>query len=329
MPAGAPPSATFSAHNVAKNTLRWRRSQRDPDRLVSNARIIRWSDGSLTLQSGANPTEQYELNATAFAQPQRAPRKPTPTSKPAGPGSQHHQPYDPNFDSHTYVASTHERAMLLFNTSHVTTALTVDASSTANDDALAKLQASMRQATRTQADGGLSIISVTEDPELAKRKAEIAEREQMKAQKKLAQNAAREAERTNRALSKHGLGRTSGGLGGNDLEGDGGPSRRRGPGATPSKRRAARKGMDSDTDDDMPRGRTKEDEYDKTDDFLVDSDEEEEVEGEGEEEEEVEVEEQPRKAKRKESPVGEAAEAEGGARSRRRRIVADDDEDDE
>jgi RNA polymerase-associated protein LEO1 len=237
--------------------------------------------------------------------------------------------YDPQEDSNVYIATVYERATMVRITNHVTTSLKVVASSTAKDEALARLQASMEKATRTPTAGGITLISVTEDPELAKRKAEITEREQIKAQKKLAQNAQREAERTNRTLSKHGLGRSvGGGLSMNDLEGDGGPSRKRGAAITPKKRRPARRDMDSDTDEGMgPRGRTREDEYDKTDDFLADSDEEEEdAEGDEEDEEEEEevIEKRRKKSKRKESPV---AEGDGGARGARRRRIVDDEDD--
>ena len=114
-----------------------------------------------------------------------------------------------------------------------------------------------------------------------------------------------------------------------DLE-DGGRTRRRGAVTTP-KKKVARRGIDSDTDEEAGRGRTREDEYDKEDGFLVGSDEEDEVveeDGEGEEVEEELEEERPRKAKRKESPVTDR-QGDSGRGARRRRIVDDEDEDDE
>lgn len=316
--------------------------------MISNARIIRWSDGSLTLQTGANPKSQFELSATPVAPPQNNPPKPTPTSTIGRVSSQTNKSHGASVDKHTYVYSGHEASEILRGTNKVTTALKV-VDLKARDVALDKLQTSMANAIRGTTTNRLNIISVTEDPELAKRKAEMAEREQVKAAKKLAQNMAREAERTNRQLSKHGLGR-SGGLNTNDLEGEGlgrVGGTRRGAGATPGKKRAARKGADSDTDeDDMPRGRTKEDEYDKTDDFLADSDEEEEEDAGGDDDEELEdadaeadddddmdmgMSASKSKTPHKETSPTPATpnDKSGGARSRRRRVVNDEDDDDE
>src|SRR5207237_3487510 len=56
-----PPSEHFSAYNTAMTTIRWRRSPSNPSQLQSNARILRWSDGSLTLQFASDPLSQYEI----------------------------------------------------------------------------------------------------------------------------------------------------------------------------------------------------------------------------------------------------------------------------
>jgi hypothetical protein len=43
-------SEHFSAYNTAMSTIRWRRAPSNSAELQSNARILRWSDGSFTLQ---------------------------------------------------------------------------------------------------------------------------------------------------------------------------------------------------------------------------------------------------------------------------------------
>ncbi|KAI9842998.1 MAG: hypothetical protein M1838_002900 [Thelocarpon superellum] len=340
----APPSSTFSPYAVATSTVRWRHSEKDPSILESNARIIRWSDGDLTFQYGGNPAESFELPAKSLA-PLRTPSgKPTPHWRQGRDGNS--GSYRAEDDSHTYLTTTHESAGLLRATHHITTSLNLLSSSIANDDALAKLQNSLAAAVRgnkTTADGTLNILNITEDPELAKKKAEQAEKEQLRAARKMQQSQMRDAERTSRQLAKHGLGRSAG-LSVDDLEEDGRyAAARKRSGATAPRRKAPKRG-DSDTDDDMPRGRTREDEYDKTDDFLVDSDEEEEeMEGDGDDDEDDDGEEEllddaPRastsksKAKAKADAETDADEdgaaAAAGPRTKRRRVVDDDEEDD-
>ncbi|KAH0200321.1 hypothetical protein KCU90_g27067, partial [Aureobasidium melanogenum] len=70
----------FSAYNTAISTVHWRRSPSNPKNIQSNARVLRWSDGSLTLQLASNPTQQYEIEGNPLAPRQRNPAKPTPTS---------------------------------------------------------------------------------------------------------------------------------------------------------------------------------------------------------------------------------------------------------
>lgn len=71
------PSDHFSAFNTATTTIRWRRSPSDYTKLQSNARILRWSDGSLTLQLANDPLTQYEVNPTMLAPPRRPPSPPS------------------------------------------------------------------------------------------------------------------------------------------------------------------------------------------------------------------------------------------------------------
>ncbi|KAL2059635.1 hypothetical protein ABVK25_000928 [Lepraria finkii] len=115
-----PPSATFSAYHTSNNTIRWRHAPNDLSTIQSNGRILRWSDGSLTLQLASNPREQFELTAKPLAPPQTNPAKPTPTSVHQ---SRSHGPtgYNARLDSHTYLAAPHESAELIRLTNHITT----------------------------------------------------------------------------------------------------------------------------------------------------------------------------------------------------------------
>ncbi|KAI9796479.1 MAG: hypothetical protein M1833_006147 [Piccolia ochrophora] len=344
-------SSTFSAYGTALNTLRWRKSPQNPSQLESNARIIRWSDGSLTLQLGSDPKQQFELPSKALAPPQMNPRKPTPTSKTTRTANGA-APYNSQLDSHTYLTSPHESAGLLRVTHHITTSLTVLPSSEVNDEALTRLEESIQAAGRrsgANADGSINLIEISEDPELARKKAEIAERDRLRNARKIAASQAREAERASRSLARSGLmkggvgGLSVGGLEDDDTLGSMRTGRKRAGPAAPRRRQP--RNRDSDTDDDLPRGRTREDEYDKTDDFLVDSDEDEGEEAEeDDEEEEISMDEASEKqapARRKASPkrpraqldkdelIASAAAAEAataGPRSKRRRVIDEDDD---
>ncbi|KAI9750432.1 MAG: hypothetical protein M4579_006471 [Chaenotheca gracillima] len=355
----AAPPADFSRYSVATSSLRWRRSPHDPAQIESNAKILRWSDGSLTMQLANNPQEQFEIPAKPLAPPQIDPLKPTPTSKRKGRNANAPTGYDSQLDSHTFLVTPQEGAQLLRITHHLTSSLTVLPSSDANDEALNRLQDSLAAAVRgnkQSADGGISMIKITEDPELAKKKAEIAERDRNRALKKRQALESRETERANRVLGKSGISRGgAAGLSVGALEDDDMPSpiRRRKSGVPGNKRRGGARNRDSDTDDDMPRGRTREDEYDKNDDFLADSDEEEDFEdGKGddddeEEEEEEEEEEagdaeekaapkpqQPGSPKREREPEvdapgeeeDDAAAVAAGPRGKRRRVIEEDDD---
>lgn len=134
-------------------------------------------------------------------------------------------------------------------------------------------------------------MTVTEDPELAKRRAEVAEKDRLRQQKKLQLNMMREMERANRSLARSGLTKGATGLSVGALEDDDPltPDRSSKPKTGARKRTGRGKYLDDDEDDDMPRGRTREDEYDKTDDFLVDSDEEDEEFDEGNDDDEDEA----------------------------------------
>lgn len=160
-----------------------------------------------------------------------------------------------------------------------------------NDDALLKLQQSLAAATKgnkTAADGGLEIINISEDPELAKKKAEVAEKEKLRAQRRRQQQEERERDRTNRVLGRSGF--RPGGLGAGltigGLEDDDGIGTSRTRMSKPKKPTRRRNSEYSDDEEEFRgMGRTREDEYDENDGFLVPSDEEPEIGGDGTEDE--------------------------------------------
>ena len=329
-----PPSAAFSAFGTSNSTIRWRDSPKHPSIVQSNARINRWSDGSLTLQLGSNAREQFELAARPLAQPQTHSKKPTPTSiksDQAIPAT-----YNPRLDSHTYLAAPHEHAGLMRHTHHVTTSLTVQ-SAEQDDDALLRLQQGLAAATRgnkATADGGVEVINISEDPENAKRRAELAEKEKVKMQRRYQIQQDRENTRANNVLKRSGL--RAGGMGAGltigGLEDEEGMMAARARKAKPKARRNRRRNSEySDDEDYRGRARNKEDEYDEDDGFLVNSDEEpevgadseeeeEELDGEGEDDDERPGKiEQPKEAER-------TTDASGGGRVKRRRVIEDEDE---
>lgn len=221
---------------------------------------------------------------------------------------------------------------------------TVRPNEAVEDDALDKLQKSLAAAARrgNKNEKGPELIASTQDPELQKRRAEIAEKERMRAQRR------RETAAEKASLSHRSGGGRSGGLSLDDLEGRG----RRAPtsGRKPPKPRKRRPEYDSD-DDDGPKGRSREDEYDMEDDFLAPSDDEEEAPAEDDEEEEELLDEESdreeRKAKKQktsrhedvsdadadaeadlddeEAPAAPVV-ADAAGRGRKRNIIEDDDD---
>ena len=241
-------------------------------------------------------------------------------------------------DSHTYLASVNQSTSFALITSHLTKSLTVQDSGEQNDDALIRLQEAMAAAVKgnkNAPDGGVATISISEDPELAKKRAELAEREKVRAQKRRQNQEERERDRASRVLGRSGLrhggigasGLTVGGLEDDDGLGGAASGGARGQRAKPTWKPRRRNSEYSDDDEDFRnRGRTKEDEYDEDDGFLVGSDEEPELVADDESEEEEmgddgEVEPKAKKSKGDKLDVS-------AARNKRRRVV-DDDEDDE
>jgi RNA polymerase-associated protein LEO1 len=217
------------------------------------------------------------------------------------------------------------------------------------DGAVQRLRESLAAAARggkKNADGTVTVIDVKEDPELAKKQAELAEREKLRAARRRQQLADREIDRGRRVGMHY---RTSGaGLTVGGLEDDDGMLTTR---ARPRKPRGPNRRGEIYTDEEEEydrRGRTREDEYDENDGFLVGSDEElevveddeeeeeeledEDLDAEGESDEEVRIEKPPRKEKQ-ESPKRKSVqpENEGGGGSpptrKKPRYVVESDED--
>lgn len=330
----APPPPAFSSFNTSNTTIRFRRAPSDESATQSNARILRWSDGSFTLQLASNPLQQYLLAAKPLAPPQINPDIPTPTSIHVPNMPPNTKNYNPSLDSHEYLAAPHEHAGILRHTTHFTTALTVQ-SSEQDDEALLRLQESLAAASRgnkASADGGPAVISITEDPELAKKRAELAEKEKVKMQRRLQSQQERETSRANNVLRRSGL-RTGGmstGLtvGGLEDEGGMGAGRARVPKSKSKRPRRRNSEYSEDEDDYRGGGRNREHEYDEDDPFVAGSDEEIEVgeddseeeadlDAEGEDDDEIEV---------PEKKDNDAA-ATGGGRLKKKRVIEDEDED--
>ncbi|KAL2130098.1 hypothetical protein VTI74DRAFT_6899 [Chaetomium olivicolor] len=284
--------------------------RRDPKtgRMQSNANMYRWSDGSVTLAIG---NEHYEIQSKPLAPPRN-------------------KPYNEVQDAHYYAAAAHLTTNSLLIVGHLTEQYTVRPNKELQDHALERLKADLAGAKK---DRGAEMIIVTnEDPELQKKQAELAEKERAKLQRRRETAAAR-ADGT-------GARYKGGALSVGDLEGRRGPGtagRKRGaPGSTKKKHRRP----EYDTDDEVPSGQRRADNYDMDDGFLVDSDEESEEVEEDEEEEELlddedEEEEAPRRKRQRTTEPDEDAEGEEDApahessRSGRRRRVIQDDDDEE
>ncbi|KAF7595763.1 hypothetical protein BBP40_004894 [Aspergillus hancockii] len=254
-------------YSTAATSLCWRHDPNNDALIQSNARIIRWEDGSMTLQLASAPKEQYRI-----------------ITKPLAPLNKFGD-YETKLDSHVYLGAAAETSSVFRMTSHLTHGLTVLPTTVETDDAVQRLQESLAAAargTKKTVDGSAPVIEVKEDPELAKRQAELAEREKLKAARRRQQLADRELDRGRRVGVPHRVGGAGLTIGG--LEDDDGLLTTR-PRATKSRRPNRRGEIYTDDEEEYDRrGRTREDEYDEDDGFLVGSDEEpEEVEDDDEE----------------------------------------------
>ncbi|KAF2156011.1 hypothetical protein K461DRAFT_290975 [Myriangium duriaei CBS 260.36] len=328
------PPPTFSAFNTAMSTVRWRHSPSDPSQLQSNARILRWSDGSLTLQLGSDPSQQYEIDGNPLAPTQKKPKKPTPTAK---------KPISTQ-ETYTYLTVPHENVGLLRVTHKITAGLSIFPSQKTTDAALERLQSSLAAAVRGKAGNtttGIEMIAVSEDPELGRKKAELAERDKARAQKRREAAETRERERSSRVMGRAGLSSSrgyGGGLNASMLEDDEGGARPARP-SKPKSRRPRNDEYSSDEDLGRRRGNFANDDY-EVDDFVAGSDEEEEVDEEDDDDIDDGIVLDRDSAKRSRPAAADDDEdAEGedddedvrasAPKAKRRRAVVDDDDDDE
>lgn len=318
-----PPSDHFSAFNTATTTVRWRRSPSDQSKLQSNARILRWSDGSLTLQFANDPLSQYEVNPTMLAPPQVNPRVPVPIKATR-------KDRDAK-ESYTYLTAPYEEANVMRVTNKFTTAISIVPTMNTKDAALEKLQNDLAKAAtrgRDNADQAISFIDVNEDPELGRQREEAHHKERLKQQRAREKHEQREMERHNRVPNRSGYRQS--GLDLDTMENDG--SGRRGGPKKPRAKASRNRGWSDDEDEGM-RGRgNKEDEYDEDDDFIAASDEEEVVEDDDDDDDGLM--EEP-KSRRRDSPKrNRGGDSDDGdddvrVRSKKRRVIEDDEDEDE
>jgi RNA polymerase-associated protein LEO1 len=259
-------------------------------KLESNTVVYKWSDGSMTISVGA---QHYVLQEKPLAPPKDG------------------KTYQEVRDSHSYVAAPSIASQMVVTVGHLTNQYTVRPNKEVEDDALEKLQRSLEAAAKAKKGddkNGPRVITNTQDPELQKKRAELAEKERMRAQR-----------RRETAAEKANLPRRpGGGLSVDDLEGRGG-RRAPGSGRKPPGAKRPRRRPEYDSDDDLPRGRNREDEYDKEDDFLASSDEDLEEGQEDDDDEEEEIiddesdREEPKAKKLKTSQPEETSDADADA----------------
>ncbi|KAG0644033.1 Leo1-like protein-domain-containing protein [Tuber brumale] len=242
--------STISPYTMATTTIRVRKSPANPSVLQSNARVVKWSDGSLSLQIASSPN-LYDLTSKPLAPPQNS------------------KTYDAAQDSHTYLLTTHESAGMLRFVGHVNTHLNLLPTSTsqANAEAVNRLQERLYQAQSTRGARGRGAqaleISDMRDPEAERKEAEKQHRDKEKLAKKAEAKKARAgrngagADEDSRAAARRSYPRNSH--------------------TTRSKRDSPPIGGKG--------GRSKEDEYDLEDGFLEKSEDDEEEEMEESEDE--------------------------------------------
>lgn len=251
-----------SAYSTAMSSLFWRHDPKDQEKLQSSARFVRWSDGSITLQLATKPNEHFPIAVQPLRQDFKKPLV----------GN-----FDPTKDSLTYLSAAHMNVpgVDVQLVHRIDASMKIGPSGGTINEGENRLKSLLQ---KEKQDSPLARLSdVKEDPELARKTAEQFEKERIRAQRKRENAEERALTKRNQVLGRSGLGPRGGaGLSIAGLEDDMGMPVSRGKKKMMTKRRVNRHGeiYSDDEDDTMPRGRTREDEYDREDDFLVDSDEE-------------------------------------------------------
>ncbi|KAK9385465.1 Leo1-like protein-domain-containing protein [Lipomyces mesembrius] len=131
------------------NTIRWRytRDEFGNPQIQSNARILRWSDGSLSLKLGS---EVFDINKKSIAD--------------------------------TYIAASHDQQEIVQFHAKIASSMTLVPTSTAS---LTHMRLSKAIARGNVKVSNIHDIATTEDPEKMKREAEKAEESKIRARKKL------------------------------------------------------------------------------------------------------------------------------------------------
>ena len=163
------PDESTSVYTKATTAIRVRRHPDNPAALQSNSRIIRWSDGTLSLQIASSPN-LYDL-----------PRKNL-TTDPTQPDK-----YNATQDSHIFILDPHESAGTLRVVGHATQALNVVSASInlTSDHAIQRLHSELASAIPSSARKTPLEMSELKDPE---------------AERKEAERIAKERERNNRKI---------------------------------------------------------------------------------------------------------------------------------
>jgi RNA polymerase-associated protein LEO1 len=173
------PDSDVSAYTHATNSIRVRKDPRNPSKLQSNARIIRWSDGTLSLQI-ASSSQIYDLAPKPLTSDPKRPDK-----------------YQPTEDSHTYLLDPHESAGTLRVIGHATQALTVvpAGGNLANNRAVQRLHSELAIAINSSGRKNPLEMTDLKDPEAERKEAERIAKEKERANKKLEAQRRRAKER--------------------------------------------------------------------------------------------------------------------------------------
>lgn len=258
------PTRETSMYSTAMSSIFWRRDPNDYTEngtIQSTGRFIKWEDGSVTLQLATKPNEQYSVATNAMKQTFK---------KKLPPGTA----YDPAKDSHTFLAAQQSSSLIDIQLIHALDAsMKIRPAGGATDESQSRLKQALATA-REDHNPLARMKEIKEDPELARKAAEQFEKDRVRAQRKRENAEERQTARRQGVLGRSGLGAgRSVGLSVAGLEDDMGMPISRGRKNKPKRNRYGEIYSDGE-DETLPRGRTREDEYDREDDFLVDSDEE-------------------------------------------------------